>query len=84
LTFVETGVFVPFEIYELTHSVSALKVLALVINLAVVGYLLVKKRLFGVRGGAKADRQEREQDRNFSWIAFDRIDPADAESATSG
>jgi uncharacterized membrane protein (DUF2068 family) len=78
LTFVETSVFVPFEIYELTHSVSALKVLALVINLAVVSYLLIKKRLFGVRGGAKADRRERDQD--DGWSVFDRTAPADAQS----
>jgi uncharacterized membrane protein (DUF2068 family) len=78
LTFVETSVFVPFEIYELTHSVSALKVLALVNNLAVVSYLLIKKRLFGVRGGAKADRRERDQDEG--WSVFDRTAPADAQS----
>ena len=79
LTFVETSAFVPFEIYELTHSVSALKMLALVINLAVVLYLLIRKRLFGVRGGAKADRQERDQD--DGWAAFDRTAPSDAPSA---
>jgi uncharacterized membrane protein (DUF2068 family) len=44
LTFVETGVLVPFEIYELTSGVSALKVLTLVINLAIVLYLLISKR----------------------------------------
>jgi uncharacterized membrane protein (DUF2068 family) len=74
LTFLETGIFVPFEIYELTHSVSALKVLALVINLAVVSYLLVRKRLFGIRGGAEADRRQRERD--SGWTAFDRSGPA--------
>jgi uncharacterized membrane protein (DUF2068 family) len=76
LTLVETGVFVPFEIYELTHSVSALKVLALVINLAVVLYLLIRKRLFGVRGGASADREERY--RESGWPAFDRSGPPPA------
>jgi uncharacterized membrane protein (DUF2068 family) len=70
LTFIETSAFVPFEIFELSHSVSALKVLALVINLAVVIYLLVRKRLFGIRGGAKADRQERDQD--DGWAVFER------------
>ncbi len=54
LTFVATVIFVPYEIYELTKNVSALKVLALVINLAIVAYLLFAKRLFGLRGGGKA------------------------------
>jgi uncharacterized membrane protein (DUF2068 family) len=54
LTFVETGSLVPFEIYELTGTVSALKILTLVINLAVVLYLLIAHRLFGLRGGKAA------------------------------
>ncbi len=54
LTFVETGLLVPFEIYELTSSITALKVLTLVINLAIVLYLLVAHRLFGIRGGRAA------------------------------
>ena len=53
LTFVATVVFVPYEIYELTKSVTALKILTLVINLAIVVYLLVSKRLFGLRGGSR-------------------------------
>jgi uncharacterized membrane protein (DUF2068 family) len=56
LTFVATAIFVPYEIYELAKSVSALKVLALLINLAIVAYLLIAKRLFGLRGGGKAER----------------------------
>ena len=58
LTFVATVVFVPYEIHELTKSVTALKVLTLVINLAIVVYLLVSKRLFGLRGGGRAERAE--------------------------
>jgi uncharacterized membrane protein (DUF2068 family) len=54
LTIVETGCLVPFEIYELTGSVSTLKMLTLVINLAIVMYLLLAHRLFGLRGGVKA------------------------------
>jgi uncharacterized membrane protein (DUF2068 family) len=54
LTFVETGLLVPLEIYELSLSVSWLKILTLVINLAIVLYLLVAHRLFGLRGGARA------------------------------
>lgn len=54
LTLVETGLLVPFEIYELTSSVTALKVLTLIINLAIVLYLLIAHRLFGIRGGKAA------------------------------
>jgi len=74
LTFLATVVFVPYEVYELTKSVSALKVLALVINLLIVGYLLVAKRLFGVRGGGQAERAEREAD--AGWAAIERATPA--------
>ena len=51
LTFVVTTLFIPYEIYELVLRVSILKVVALVLNVAVVAYLLWAKRLFGLRGG---------------------------------
>jgi uncharacterized membrane protein (DUF2068 family) len=62
LTFIATIVFVPYEIYELTKSVSALKVVALVLNLAVAVYLLLAKRLFGLRGGGKAEQAAHDAD----------------------
>jgi uncharacterized membrane protein (DUF2068 family) len=70
LTLIETGVLVPFEIYELSNGISALKVLTLVINLAIVLYLLISKRLFGLRGGGPADRAEKEAD--MGWGALER------------
>jgi len=73
LTFLATVIFVPYEIYELTKSVSALKVLALVINLAIVAYLLIAKRLFGLRGGGKAERAEHEED--TGWAPIERATP---------
>ncbi len=73
LTFVATVVFVPYEVYELTKSISALKILTLVINLAIVIYLLVSKRLFGLRGGGRAERAEREAD--LGWEAIERATP---------
>ena len=73
LTFVATVIFVPYEIYELTKSISALKVLALVINLAIVAYLLFAKRLFGLRGGGKAERAEHEED--TGWAPVERATP---------
>ena len=73
LTFVATIVFVPYEIYELARSVTALKVLALVINLAIVVYLLFSKRLFGLRGGGRAERAE--YDADVGWPAIERATP---------
>lgn len=76
LTFVATVIFVPYEVYELTKTVSALKVLALVINLAIVVYLLVAKRLFGLRGGGRAERAEYERD--TGWASIERATPGPA------
>ena len=73
LTFIATAVFVPYEVYELGKSVSALKALALVVNLAIVVYLLFAKRLFGLRGGGRAERAER--DRDTGWGPIERATP---------
>ena len=73
LTFVATVVFVPYEIHELTKSVTALKVLALVINLAIVAYLLFAKQLFGLRGGGRAERAV--YDADVGWPAIERATP---------
>ncbi len=51
---IATSVGLPYEIYELTVKVTVLRVLAFVINLALVLYLVLTKRLLGVRGGKKA------------------------------
>jgi uncharacterized membrane protein (DUF2068 family) len=73
LTFIATVVFVPYEVWELTKSISWLKILTLIINLAIVIYLLYAKRLFGLRGGGKAERAERERD--TGWPAIERATP---------
>lgn len=73
LTLIETGVLVPIEIYELTTTISVLKILTLVINVAVVAYLLISKRLFGLRGGGDAERAEQQAD--SGWAALERADP---------
>jgi uncharacterized membrane protein (DUF2068 family) len=73
LTFLATAALLPLEVYELTHTVSPLKLLTLAINLAVVAYLLFAKRLFGLRGGAAAERAER--DRDSGWPALERATP---------
>lgn len=53
-TVVATAAFLPLEIYELSEKVTWLRIGALVFNIAAVVYLLFSKRLFGIRGGAKA------------------------------
>jgi uncharacterized membrane protein (DUF2068 family) len=73
LTFIATTLLLPLEIHELTIRLSVLKISALVINIAVVIYLLLAKRLFGLRGGAAADREERE--RSSGWVMFERATP---------
>jgi uncharacterized membrane protein (DUF2068 family) len=76
LTFVATIVFVPYEIDELIKGVTALKALAFVISVAVAVYLLYAKRLFGLHGGGKAERAEREAD--TGWPAIERSTPTAA------
>jgi uncharacterized membrane protein (DUF2068 family) len=49
-----TSLGLPYEVYDLTAKVTALRAVAFAINLALVIYLLVTRRLFGIRGGKKA------------------------------
>jgi uncharacterized membrane protein (DUF2068 family) len=72
LTFVATIVFIPLEIDELTRSVTTLKVLTLVLNLAIALYLLLAKRLFGLRGGHRAVIAQRAA--LGGWAAVERGD----------
>ena len=73
LTFIATAVFLPLEVYELTKSISVLKLTAFVINVAIVVYLLYAKRLFGLRGGGAAEEALRERD--VGWEALERTAP---------
>jgi len=54
---VGTTLFVPLEVYEVVDHPTWLKVVVLIINVAAVVYLLLSKRLFGIRGGGKAYEQ---------------------------
>ncbi|WP_433782569.1 DUF2127 domain-containing protein [Actinomycetospora sp. CA-101289] len=73
LTFVATTVLLVPEVWELTHGPTPTKILALLVNLAVVVYLLVAKRLFGLRGGGRAEAAERAHD--TGWAAVERAGP---------
>jgi uncharacterized membrane protein (DUF2068 family) len=68
LTVVATAAFLPLEIYELSEKVSALRVGALLVNLAILAYLVWTKRLFGVRGGIRG--LERELAADVDWQAI--------------
>lgn len=73
LTFIVTASLLPLEVYELANRLSPLKVLAFVVNVAVVVYLLLAKRLFGLRGGARAEEEVRAAD--VGWGALERSAP---------
>jgi uncharacterized membrane protein (DUF2068 family) len=68
LTFIATTVLVPLEVYEISRRPTALKAITLVINVAIVVYLLVAKRLFGLRGGQRAEQAIRARDAGWSAI----------------
>lgn len=70
LTFLSTTLLLPLEVYEIIHKGSVLKVIGFAVNVAVVVYLLLKKRLFGLRGGEAADAAERTRD--MGWEAIER------------
>jgi uncharacterized membrane protein (DUF2068 family) len=55
LTAVATAGFLPFEVHELLKRVTVLRVGALVVNVAILVYLVWAKRLFGVRRASADD-----------------------------
>src|SRR5580700_322743 len=73
LTFIATALLLPLEIYEIVHRPTVLKGVTLAINLAVVLYLVWAKRLFGLRGGERAQRALRQAD--AGWPALERATP---------
>jgi uncharacterized membrane protein (DUF2068 family) len=81
LTFVATLVFVPLEIYELSRGPSVLKVITFALNIAIALYLLLAKRLFGVRGGHRAEHERRH--RLSGWGALDAATPALSPAGTA-
>ncbi|MFN2594385.1 MAG: DUF2127 domain-containing protein [Actinomycetota bacterium] len=63
LTAVATAGFLPFEVHELITRVTVFRISALVINIAILIYLVWAKHLFGVAGGRAEERREEEIDR---------------------
>lgn len=59
LTAIATAGFLPFEVDELTKRITVVRVGALAVNVAILVWLVYRKRLFGVAGGVKDLRRER-------------------------
>ena len=59
LAVVLTSVCLPWEILELTHHVTAIKVVLLLVNIAAIIWLVWTKHLFGARGGKAAFEAKR-------------------------
>ncbi len=56
---VATSVFLPLEIHDLAKGITMTRAVTFAINVAAVLYLLISKRLFGLRGGRQAYERER-------------------------
>ncbi len=82
LTVVATAAFLPLEIYELLEKASAVKVAALLTNLAILAYLIWTKRLFGARGGFAG--LERELAADVDWDSLHVRAPVSPTTSTSG
>ncbi len=66
LTVVATTGFLPLEIHELIQRITVIRVLAFVINVALVIWLVLNKHLFRVRGGERTLHEGKELD----WAAL--------------
>jgi uncharacterized membrane protein (DUF2068 family) len=62
LAVVATAAFLPIEVYELTEKMSWFKVGTLALNIVAVLYILIGKRLFGLRGGHAAFEASRREE----------------------
>jgi hypothetical protein len=77
---VATSAGIPYELYEIAAKVTPLRVTAFVLNVALVVYLVLSKRLFGARGGKQAyDARLRSES-----VLQAAADAAAADAAASG
>jgi uncharacterized membrane protein (DUF2068 family) len=77
---VATSAFLPLEIYELTERVTWLRIGALLINLIAIVYLLLSKRLFGLRGGREAFEAERHSESLLEVEKSALAEPTDSQA----
>jgi uncharacterized membrane protein (DUF2068 family) len=61
LAVIATSAFIPLEVYEIIERPTWVRIGALLFSFAAVIWLIYAKRLFGVRGGAAAQRAQHEQ-----------------------
>ncbi|WP_245984351.1 DUF2127 domain-containing protein [Streptomyces tateyamensis] len=59
LAVIATAAFLPLEGMELIHHVSPVKLVTIAVNVAAVLWILLSKRLFGLRGGHRAFEAQR-------------------------
>jgi uncharacterized membrane protein (DUF2068 family) len=78
---VVTSLGLPYEIYDLTEKVSWGKLVLFAINLALVLYLVLTKRLFRVRGGRNAYEARLRNESIFDEAAKQASADADARAA---
>ena len=82
---VATSIGLPLEIYELTRKVTATALIFFVVNLALVLYLILTKRLFGVRGGKHAyEARLRSSESVLEAAAAEAAAPGAAPALASG
>jgi len=77
---VATSAGLPLEIYDLTRKVTVTTLIFLIINLALVLYLVLAKRLFGARGG-KAAYEARLRSESIMEAATEAAEAEAAEAA---
>jgi uncharacterized membrane protein (DUF2068 family) len=77
LTAVAIAGLLPFELIELAKRVTVFRVGALVINLAILAWLLYRKRLFGIGGGMRALQHEPLDPELLFAAPSDSLDMAD-------
>jgi uncharacterized membrane protein (DUF2068 family) len=83
---VATSVGIPYEIYDLTSKVTAVRAAFFAVNVALVVYLVLTKRLFGARGGKHAydARLRSESIIDSALAARDEPDPPAGPDAAAG
>ena len=74
---VATSLFLPLEMYELVEKITWLRIVAFLVNLAAVVYLVLSKRLFGLRGGREA------YEAGLHEVSLLEVEASSAESSTT-
>ncbi len=83
LTVVATAVFLPIEVHDLFKGVTVTRLVTFGINVAAVVYLVIAKRLFGVRGG-RASYEKELAGQSLLELEWAAAYPGDAKHAATG